>query len=158
MKANSDTSATYHSYQRHDSAHKHVTGLAEYIDDITMPEGTLHAYLGLSERAHAEITRLDLEKVRRAPGVVDVLTASDIPGHNDVSPTGLHDEPIFAEKTVEFHGQPMFAVIAETRDLARRAVPLAEIDYADLPHLVDVADALAADAPPRYRPIEAGAG
>lgn len=154
MKANSDTSATYHSNQRHDSAHKHVTGLAEYIDDITMPEGTLHAYLGLSERAHAEITRIDLEKVRRAPGVIDVLTASDIPGHNDVSPTGLHDEPVFAEKIVEFHGQPMFAVIAETRDLARRAVSLAEIDYADLPHLIDVADALAADAPHVTAPLK----
>jgi len=154
MKANSDTSATYHSNQRHDSAHKHVTGLAEYVDDITMPEGTLHAYLGLSERAHAEIRRLDLEKVRQAPGVVDVLTASDIPGHNDVSPTGLHDEPIFAEKTVEFHGQPIFAVIAESRDLARRAVSLAEIEYFDLPHLVDVADALAANAPHVTAPLK----
>jgi len=154
MKANSDTSATYHSNQRHDSAHKHVTGLAEYVDDITVPEGTLHAYLGLSERAHAEIKRIDLEKIRRAPGVVDVLTASDIPGHNDVSPTGLHDEPVFAEKTVEFHGQPVFAVIAESRDLARRAVSLAEIEYVDRPHLVDVADALAANAPHVTAPLK----
>lgn len=154
MKANSDTSATYHSDQRHDSAHKHVTGLAEYIDDITMPEGALHAYLGLSERAHAHITRLDLEKVRQAPGVIDVLTAPDIPGHNDVSPTGLHDEPIFAEETVEFHGQPMFAVIAETRDQARRATALAKVGYSDLPHLTDVADALAAEAPHVTAPLK----
>ena len=61
------------------SAHKHVTGLAEYTDDIAEPVGTLHAYLGLAERAHAEIVAMDLDAVRAAPGVVGVLTAADIP-------------------------------------------------------------------------------
>ena len=69
-----------HVDQRHDSAHKHVTGAAEYTDDITEPVGTLHAYLGLSDRAHAEIVSIDLDAVRAAPGVVGVLTAADIPG------------------------------------------------------------------------------
>ena len=62
-----------HTAQQHDSAIKHVTGRAEYADDITEPMGTLHAYLGLSEAAHAEIVSIDLEAVRTAPGVVDVL-------------------------------------------------------------------------------------
>ncbi|MGN6683947.1 MAG: hypothetical protein ACTHKD_08040, partial [Devosia sp.] len=52
----------------HDSAIKQVAGRAEYVDDLTEPEGTLHAYLGLSTRAHAEIASLDLEAVRQAPG------------------------------------------------------------------------------------------
>ena len=65
--------------QRHDSAHKHVTGAADYIDDIAEPAGTLHAYLGLAERAHAEIVSIDLDAVRAAPGVVGVLTAD---GHS----------------------------------------------------------------------------
>lgn len=122
---------------RHESAIKHVTGRADYCDDIPEPVGTLHAYLGLSTRAHAVIRRLDLTAVRSASGVVDVLTAVDIPGVNDVSPTGRHDEPIFATEKVEFWGQPMFAVIAETRDAARRAARLAQVSYDDLPHVLD---------------------
>ena len=87
---------------RHDSAIKHVTGSAEYCDDIAEPVGTLHAYLGLSTRAHALLRDVDLDAVRAAPGVVGVLTAGDIPGVNDVSPTGRDDEPIFATEKVEF--------------------------------------------------------
>ncbi|MFO1211045.1 MAG: xanthine dehydrogenase molybdopterin binding subunit [Amaricoccus sp.] len=141
-----------HTPQRHDSAHKHVTGEAEYTDDITEPVGTLHAYLGLSDRAHAEIVSMDLDAVRAAPGVVDVLTAVDIP-HNDVSPVGKHDDPVFAEK-VEFHGQPIFAVIAETRDAARRAAKLAKVEYRDLPHVTDVAAAMDADYPHVTEPLK----
>ena len=102
---------------RHDSAHKHVTGAADYADDIPLPEGTLHAYLGLSEVAHGEITGMDLDAVRAAPGVIMVMTAEDIPGHNDVSPVSRDDDPIFAEGKVEFWGQPIFAVVADPRCL-----------------------------------------
>ncbi|GGA27231.1 xanthine dehydrogenase molybdopterin binding subunit [Neptunicoccus cionae] len=129
--------------QRHDSAVKHVTGRAEYADDIPEPAGTLHAYLGLSTRAHAKLLSVDLSAVRGAAGVVGVLTAGDIPGENDVSPTGRNDEPIFATDKVEFWGQPMFAVVAETRDAARRAALLAKVDYEDLPHTLDAAEARA---------------
>ncbi|RUW68190.1 xanthine dehydrogenase molybdopterin binding subunit, partial [Mesorhizobium sp. M4B.F.Ca.ET.049.02.1.2] len=76
--------------QRHDSAHKHVSGTAVYIDDMPEPAGTLHGCLGLSAATHATITRMDLSAVRAAPGVVDVLTAKDVPGENDISPTGRH--------------------------------------------------------------------
>ncbi|SEB47352.1 xanthine dehydrogenase, molybdenum binding subunit apoprotein [Nitratireductor aquibiodomus] len=127
--------------QKHDSAHKHVSGEAVYIDDMPEPAGTLHACLGLSEVAHGTITSMDLSKVRAAPGVVTVLTADDIPGENDISPTGLHDEPILASDRVQFFGQPVFAVIAETRDAARRACRLAKIEYAEEPALIDIADA-----------------
>jgi xanthine dehydrogenase large subunit len=143
-----------HVSQRHDSAHKHVTGLAEYCDDIAEPVGTLHAYLGLGERAHAEIVAVDLDAVRAAPGVVGVLTGADIPGHNDISPTGKHDDPVFAEGKVEFHGQPIFAVVAETRDIARRAAKLARVEYRDLPHVTDVAAAVAADYPFVTEPLK----
>ena len=122
---------------RHESAIKHVTGRAEYCDDIAEPVGTLHAYLGLSTRAHALLRDVDLSAVRAHPGVVGVLTAEDIPGVNDVSPTGRNDEPIFATDKVEFWGQPMFAVVAETRDAARRAARLAKVAYEDLPHVLN---------------------
>ncbi|MGI3126187.1 xanthine dehydrogenase molybdopterin binding subunit [Nitratireductor sp. PBL-C9] len=127
--------------EKHDSARKHVSGEAIYIDDMAEPAGTLHACLGLSEVAHGAITGFDLSDVRAAPGVVAVLTANDVPGDNDMSPTGLHDEPILADGRVQFFGQPVFAVIAETREVARRACRLAKIDYAEEPALIDVADA-----------------
>ncbi|TAN11565.1 MAG: xanthine dehydrogenase molybdopterin binding subunit [Rhizobiaceae bacterium] len=127
--------------QRHDSAHKHVTGTAVYIDDMPEPAGTLHGCLGLSTATHATIRSMDLSAVRAAPGVVDVLTAEDVPGENDISPTGLHDEPILAEGKVQFHGQPVFCVIARTREEARRACRLAKIEYDDLPFITDVAEA-----------------
>ena len=124
--------------QRHDSAHKHVSGQAVYIDDMPEPAGALHGCLGLSGVAHGAITSIDLSAVRAAPGVVDVLTAKDVPGENDISPTGRHDEPVLADGKVEFHGQPIFAVIAETREQARRACRLARIEYEELPAIIDI--------------------
>lgn len=103
-----------HQSLRHDSAHKHVAGSAEYIDDIPEPAGLLHGALGMADRAHADILSIDLSGVKAYPGVVAVLTASDIPGTNDVSSGGRHDEPLIATDRVEFHGQTVFAVIAKT--------------------------------------------
>lgn len=123
----------------HDSAHKHVTGEAVYIDDMAEPAGTLHAYLGLSSIANGKILSMDLSDVERATGVVTVLTARDVPGVNDISPTGLNDEPILPESQVQFLGQPIFAVVAETRDAARRACQKAKIEYEELPALIEPA-------------------
>lgn len=125
--------------QRHDSAHKHVSGEAMYIDDLPEPAGTLHGCLGLGTVAHGRIRSMDLSAVRAAPGVVDVLTARDVPGENDISPTGRHDEPILADGLVQFWGQPIFCVIARTREEARRACRLAKVSYEELPAIIDVA-------------------
>ncbi|MCK3776619.1 xanthine dehydrogenase molybdopterin binding subunit [Ensifer sesbaniae] len=132
-----------HAPQRHDSAHKHVAGTADYIDDMPEPAGTLHGALGMTDRAHAEIIAMDLSAVVAVPGVVLVLTAKDMPHSNDISPSHRHDEPVLADGLVQFHGQPAFAVIAETRDIARRAARLAKITYRDLPHVTDILDAVA---------------
>ncbi|TKW65574.1 MAG: xanthine dehydrogenase molybdopterin binding subunit [Paracoccus denitrificans] len=139
MKDRNDTAVAGLAHQpiAHESARLHVTGRADYTDDLREPTGTLHAALGLSKCAHGRIVSLDLNPVRTAPGVVAVLTADDIPGHNDISPNGLNDDPIFAEDTVMFWGQPIFAVIAETRDLARRAAAQAKVEYDALPHALD---------------------
>lgn len=126
--------------RQHDSARKHVSGEAVYIDDMPEPAGTLHACLGLSQVAHGTIRSLDLSAVRAAPGVIDVLTAADVPGVNDISPTGRDDEPVLAERDVHFFGQPIFAVVAETREAARRACGKAKIDYDELPAIVDVGE------------------
>ncbi|HEX6118621.1 MAG TPA: xanthine dehydrogenase molybdopterin binding subunit, partial [Dongiaceae bacterium] len=135
-----------HNALAHDSAAKHVAGTAVYVDDIPEPAGTLHAAPGLSTRAHARVKSMDLAKVRAAPGVVLVLTAKDIPGANDVSPIGAGDDPVFVTDVVQFHGQVLFAVIAETQEAARRAARLAKVEYEDLPPLLTVEDALQAGA------------
>src|SRR6185369_4859615 len=116
----------------HESAHLHVAGEACYVDDIPEIAGTLHAALGLSQKAHARIRSLDLGAVRAAPEVVAVLTAADIPGENDCGPI-IHDDPILADGLVQYVGQPMFVVVAATYDAARRAARLAKVDYDVLP-------------------------
>ena len=118
-----------HRAWQHDSAAKHVTGLAAYADDLVEPAGMLHACLGLSAAAHADIAEMDVSEVRTAPGVVGVLTVADIPGENDISPAGTGDDPVFADGTVSFYGQPMFAVVARTRAEARRAARRARTVY-----------------------------
>jgi len=109
----------------HESAHLHVAGEAAYIDDLPELAGTLHAALGLSPVAHGRLVGMTLDRIREQPGVVAVLTAADIPGSNDCGPI-LHDDPILAEGELRYLGQPVFAVIATTRDLARRAAALAK--------------------------------
>ncbi len=129
----------------HDSAVKHVQGSADYIDDMPEPEGTLHVAIGGAPVARGRITKLDLDRVRAFPGVHAVITAKDIPGKNDISPANA-DEPVFAAERVEFHGQPVFAVIAATRDGARRAATLAVIEIEREPPDVTVDQGLASGA------------
>ena len=128
----------------HDSARKQVTGEARYIDDMPEPAGLLHIQVGLSERAHARLTELDLQRVRNAPGVVAVLTAADVPGINDASPFA-GDDPIFAGPIVEYAGQPIFAVAAESREQAIMAASEARIDYEDLEPVLTLDQALEQD-------------
>jgi xanthine dehydrogenase large subunit len=109
----------------HESAHLHVAGEAAYIDDLPELAGTLHAALGLSPVAHGRLLAIDVDAVRAMPGVVAVLTAADIPGPNDCGSI-VHDEPILADGELRYLGQPVFAVIASTRDAARRAAARAK--------------------------------
>jgi xanthine dehydrogenase large subunit len=129
----------------HESAVLHVLGQATYTDDIRETAGTLHAALGLSSRAHARILGIDLEQVAASRGVVAVLTAQDIPGLNDCGPI-IHDDPILADGLVQYVGQPVFIVVADSHDNARRAARLARIDYEDLPATLSPQEARAAQS------------
>ena len=113
----------------HDSGAKHVQGSAEYIDDMLEPVGTLHIALGGSPVARGAIHHVDLAGVISMPGVVAVITAAHIPGKNDISPAHA-DEPVFARDRVDYHNQPIFAVVATTRDAARRAALCGKIEIA----------------------------
>jgi xanthine dehydrogenase large subunit len=108
----------------HESAVKHVTGRATYIDDIKAPTDTLHVALGLSPVAHGHLTRLDLEKVRALPGVIDVIDVNEVPGHTDIGPV-FPGDPIFVEREISYVGQVIFAVAAESQRAAREAVAAA---------------------------------
>jgi xanthine dehydrogenase large subunit len=137
--------AVVHKPLPHDSAVLHVRGAANYVDDIREPEGTLHIAIGMASKACGKLKNLELEAVRAAPGVVAVLTAADIPGKNDVAPV-FADEPLFVDEDVMFHGQALFAVVARTRDEARRATRLVKADIDANTPSVTIADALATGA------------
>jgi xanthine dehydrogenase large subunit len=93
----------------------------------------------------AKSPRIDLSAVKATPGVVLVMTADDLPFANDVSPSA-HDEPLLATGTVHYVGQPIFMVVAETHLQARKAARLAKITYRELPALLTVDQALAANS------------
>jgi xanthine dehydrogenase large subunit len=155
----------------HESAHLHVSGGAPYTDDLPELAGTLHAALGLSPVAHGHLLGVDVATLRAMPGVVDVITAADIPGPNDCGPI-VHDDPILApiacgdgatEGSLQYLGQPVFAVIATTRELARRAAARAKavIQVEPLPAVLTAREAHARQqyvVPPMHLTRESSPG
>jgi xanthine dehydrogenase large subunit len=131
-----------HSAQRHDSALKHATGQAVYIDDMPEPPGTLHGALVMSPVAHGRLRKVE---VPAAPGVVAALGPNDIPGRNDVAAVGK-DEPLFATDRVFYAGQPLLLVVATSLDAARHAAEKAVIEIDEEPAILDIETALAVKA------------
>ena len=127
--------------QKHESADKHVTGEAIYIDDRPDLPGLLHLCPRLSEHAHARITHIDVQPCYAVPGVVSVLTWRDVPGLNDVGPLEPGD-PLLAMDTVEYLGQMVIAVAADSPEAARAGAAAAIIEYQPLPAILDVREAL----------------
>jgi xanthine dehydrogenase large subunit len=129
----------------HDAAALHVNGSARYVDDIPTPTGTLHLAFGTSPIAAGTLNGMDLDAVRSAPGVISVMTASDLQHDTDVSPSA-HDEPLLAKDTVAYVGQPMFLVIATSHTAARAAARRAQYDITEGTAIFTIEDALAADS------------
>jgi len=128
----------------HDSALKHATGEALYVDDIVEPTGTLHLAPGFAKKTCGSLGEIDLTDVWNAPGVNHVFTAKDIPGNNDVSPTGCGDDPVLAQNEIHFYGQPIFAVVANTYQSARSAARLGKIKVTETDPILTIDDALSA--------------
>jgi xanthine dehydrogenase large subunit len=126
---------------KHDSADKHVTGEAVYIDDRLEFPNQLHVYARLSDRAHARILRIDTAPCYAIAGVRLAITHEDIPGLKDIGAL-LPGDPLLAIDRVEFVGQPVLAVAACDLDTARRAAMAAVIEYEDLEPVLDVVEAL----------------
>ena len=120
----------------HESAHLHVQGLASYIDDLPLTEGTLHAAALLSNAASGRILSLDLSAVLASPGVQAVITADDIPGDKLLA-TFVHDEPVFASERVDHIGQVLGLVLANSHTQARAAAHRAILKVQAEPPLLD---------------------
>jgi xanthine dehydrogenase large subunit len=129
----------------HDAAPLHVTGEARYIDDIPLPRAALHLAFGLSTVAHAKITAMDLSAVQAAAGVVAVLSAQDFAEMPDCSPSA-HDEPLLALGHVHYLGQPLFLVVATSHLAARKAARLGKVSYTEMPAILTVDQAMAANS------------
>ncbi|TLX56299.1 xanthine dehydrogenase molybdopterin binding subunit [Stutzerimonas nosocomialis] len=126
---------------RHDSAPKHVSGEAIYVDDRLEFPNQLHVYARMSERAHARITRIDVSPCYAFEGVAIAITSQDVPGQLDIGPL-VGGDPLLADGKVEFVGQPVIAVAADSLDTARKAAMAAIIEYEDLEPVLDVVEAL----------------
>ena len=125
----------------HDSAYLHVTGKAKYVADIQKTTDTLEIVFGLSEISYGTIKSIDLRDVESSNGVIKVLTHRDIPGVNDVSPI-YGDDPLFVEREILYHGQVIFAVVADSIKNAHLAVKKAKIHYAQRPPIVTIDEAI----------------
>ncbi len=121
----------------HDSAKAHVTGAAEYVDDMPVTHGQLHVAIGGSEIAHGSIEHINLDDVWQSAGVVDVMIASDLPALKDIGPV-FPGDPLLLERDIEFVGQAIFAVAATSHHLARQAVAKAKIKYKPIPPVLSL--------------------
>lgn len=124
----------------HESAKLHLTGKALYIDDIPTPVGCLHAYVGMANVACGLLKSQNLSSVASALGVVDVITAKDVPGHIDIGPV-FGGDPLLVEGQINYFGQPLFAVAAISRDAARKAALLGHAVIDSTPPLLSLEQA-----------------
>ena len=123
----------------HDNAHTHVTGESEYVDDRPAMSNELFCDIFFSTRAHALIKKLDFTEVMKQPGVVAVFTGHDF-AHN-LWGTIFKDQPLLATDKVQFAGEPIAIIVAESLEAAQRAKHKTIIEYTDLDPILSIDDA-----------------
>lgn len=126
---------------KHESADKHVSGEALYVDDRLEFPNQLHVYARLSDRAHARILRIDTRPCYEIPGVTIAITKDDVSGQLDIGAVAPGD-PLLADGKVEYVGQVLLAVAADSLESARKAAMAAIVEYEDLEPVLDVVEAL----------------
>ncbi len=129
----------------HESAHKHVTGEAIYVDDDAQQQSMLEVWPVCSPHAHARILRRDATSARLMPGITAVLLAEDVPGLNDVGAV-RHDEILLADKEVLYHGHIVALVVGSTPELCRAAAAKVIVEYEPLPPIFTIEEAIVADS------------
>lgn len=126
---------------RHESAVRHVTGSADYVDDEALKRGTLVVWPVVSPHARARILKIDTSAAQRMPGISAVLTAVDVPGINDIGASRL-DEILLADKEVQYVGHPVAAIVGESGEACRAAAARMVIDFDPLPAVITIEQAL----------------
>src|SRR5215218_1398040 len=128
----------------------HVTGRTEFFEDVH-PPGLLHLKMARSERHHALLKEVDVGPALAVPGVVKVLTHSDVPAnwYTILRLIGVepNDEPVLPEDRVLYKGEPIVAVIATSEAAALAGARAVRVTYEDLPAVFDVEEALAEGTP-----------
>jgi xanthine dehydrogenase large subunit len=125
----------------HESAHKHVTGEAIYVDDHAQQQDMLEVWPVCSPHAHAKILRRDATDARLMPGISAVLLAEDVPGLNDCGAV-RHDEILLADKEVLYHGHIVALVVGATPEVCRAAAEKVIVEYKPLPPIFTIEDAI----------------
>jgi len=141
-----------------------VTGTGRYVDDVELP-GQTHLVFVRSQYAHAKINSVDSSAALEMPGVIAVFSGADLvaAGVNPLPAQGMFKRPdgsaptspprrAIAHEVTRFVGEPVAAVIAQTREQAKAASEAVYVDYEELPVVADLNGALAADAPLVWEP------
>ncbi len=129
----------------HDSARGHVTGKADYLDDLPRYENELLVGVVGSPVAAGTICSVDLEAAKKVPGVVAILTHEDIPGHKLFGPL-FQDEPFLAIDQVLYIGQPVVLIAATDRNALRKAEALVKITVDAIKPILSIDDAIKASS------------
>jgi CO/xanthine dehydrogenase Mo-binding subunit len=136
---------------RLEGTHK-VTGDSAYAADLQLP-GMLHCKLLRSPHAHARIKRIDASKALALEGVVRVATAEDLP-KPDAKRLGNRANIMLAIDEVTFYGEPVAAVLAEDLSTAEQAIELIEVEYEELPVVLDPIAAMDPASPLARKPVQ----
>ena len=141
---------------RHESAIKHVTGEARFVNDLEPRKDVLYGLVVYSSEAHARIKDININAANELAGVISIVDYKNIPGQNQMGPV-IHDEPCLAEDRVEVIGQAVLLIAAIDRETAIKASKLIHIEYEPLPSITSLEEAISSDnmlCPPRK--IETG--
>ncbi|EKE02670.1 MAG: hypothetical protein ACD_20C00347G0007 [uncultured bacterium] len=125
----------------HDSAISHVSGTSEYISDIPRCSNEIYVDFFHSSIAHGNILSINLDKAREIPGIVALFTCKDIDGHNKFGPI-IQDEVLLAENKVEYVGQPIVIIAAETKKAINLAKKIIEIVIEELEPVLSIEKAM----------------
>ncbi len=128
----------------------HVTGRSPFYDDRLF-DGLLHMRCVRSPHHHARVRSVDTAAAERAPGVVRIIRSQDVPVNMNTLLAllnfGRDDEPLLAPEKTAYRGEPILAIVATSERAARDAVAQVRVDWEELPHVLDVEEALKPDAP-----------
>ncbi|MBD3891619.1 molybdopterin-dependent oxidoreductase [Olleya marilimosa] len=123
-------------------SYTHVRGESLYVDDVNIRQGTFHAVVFDSPKAHGKIKSIDYSKAEALEGVQRIFTYKDVPGENEIGGI-IPDEPLFTEDEVHFWGMPIALIVAESEFIARKARGLIDIEIEDLPVITTAKEAKA---------------